>query len=230
VRALLFVSAVALLGAFYCPTDLQAADQACEIFPVPCVFEGLPFQITVVDAATRKPLAAVHALAEWRRYGKGDRLNGPLMVQDAVSSAEGTLKFPSWGPVEGSASGLGLGFDPAITLFRTGYKTLIIINGPRPGMNEQERRRGFHPDRAAYGLEPFRGTSEEWLEELEKVWIGEAVSRTDEMTLAFRQPYLNRLLHVSAERRNVAPAPGPYGGSFFWHVDRELKFLQEGHR
>src|SRR5882672_5039720 len=124
---------MALLGSLFCPTELRASDQACELFPVPCVFEGLSFQINVVDAETRKPLTNVHGLAEWRRYGKGYRLDGPLMVQEAVSDADGALKFPAWGPVEGSASGLGLGYDPILTLFLTGYKTLTIINGPRPG-------------------------------------------------------------------------------------------------
>jgi len=60
-------------------------------------------------------------------------------------------------------------------------------------MNERERVRGFYPDRSVYELELFRGTPSEWIEELEKVWIGQAVSRTDEMTLTFRQPYLNRI-------------------------------------
>src|SRR5438128_5740711 len=144
---------VAIFCAWGVPSGLDAADQACEVFPVPCVFEGLPFHLTVVDAETRKPLANVHALAEWRRYGKGGRLDGQVAVQDAVSSADGTLKFSAWGPLEGLTSGLGLG-------------------EPRPGMNERERARGFYPDREAYALEPFHGDSAQWIEELKKVWIG----------------------------------------------------------
>jgi len=224
---------VSLFSAWGFPSGLDAADQACEVFPVPCVFEGLPFQVNVVDAETRKPLANVHALAEWRRYGKGDRLDGPLMVQDAISSADGSLKFPAWGPLEGPTSGLGLGFDPIITLFLTRYKPLIIVNGPRPGMNEKERVRGFYPEppnRGTYPLEPFHGDSAQWIEELKKVWIGQATSRTDDMTLAFREPYLRRLQRVSDERRNVPSSGRAYEASFFWHVDRELKLFKEGHR
>jgi hypothetical protein len=148
------------------------------------------------------------------------------MVQDAISDADGTLKFPSWGPLEGPTSGLGLGYDPIITLFLTRYKPLIIVNGPRPGMNERERVRGFYPDRGTYPLERFHGDADQWIEELKKVWIGQATSRSDEMTLAFREPYLRRLQRVSEERRNVPSS----GGSFFWHVDRELKLFKEGHR
>jgi len=204
-----------------------AADQACELVPVPCVYEGLPFQINVRDAETRKPLAKVHALAEWRRYGKGGRLDGPVMVQDAVSGADGILKFPAWGPIEGPSSGLGLGDDPIITLFLSKYKALIIVNGPRPGMNERQRVRGFYPDAATYFLEPFRGDPAEWIVQLEKVWLGQATSRSDEMTLAFREPYLRRLRRVSDERHNL---PSQSSEGFFWHVDRELTLFKDGHR
>src|SRR5437667_7675538 len=68
-----------------------APEQPCEVVPMPCTFEGLPFKITVIDAETRKPLADVHALAEWQIHGAGGRLNGPLMVLDATSGRDGEI-------------------------------------------------------------------------------------------------------------------------------------------
>src|SRR2546425_3961253 len=42
------------------------SDQPCEVVPMPCTFESLPFKFKVVDAETHQPLADVHALAEWQ--------------------------------------------------------------------------------------------------------------------------------------------------------------------
>ena len=42
----------------------EAADLLCTLASY-CVYEGVPFSITVVDQETGAPLAGVHALAEW---------------------------------------------------------------------------------------------------------------------------------------------------------------------
>ena len=59
------------------------------------------------------------------------------------------------------------------------------------------------------------------------LWLGQATSRSDEMTLAFREPYLRRLRRVSDERHNL---PSQSSEGFFWHVDRELTLFKDGHR
>src|SRR5437667_9805137 len=81
---------VAVLASLVWPVA-AAPDQPCEVVPMPCTFEGLPFKITVIDAETRQPLADVHALAEWQIHGAGGRLNGPLMVLDATSGRDGEI-------------------------------------------------------------------------------------------------------------------------------------------
>ncbi len=53
------------------------AGQACEIVPMPCTFEAVPFRFTVVEAESRQPLADVHALAEWQVHGPGGRQAAP---------------------------------------------------------------------------------------------------------------------------------------------------------
>jgi len=206
-----------------------APEQPCKVVPMPCTFEGLPFKITVIDAETRKPLADVHALAEWQIHGAGGRLNGPLMVLDAASGLDGTLAFPGWGPIDGPVTGLGIGRDPVITLFKSGYKALVINNADPPGTPETQRVRKFYQGGRTYELEPFRGSPDQWLEQLREVVLGLAVPRSDESTLRFRNAYLNRLMLVSSERTKL-PVEHQRPGNFFWHVDRSLKLLEEGHR
>ena len=210
------------------PLRVQA-DQPCEVAPMPCTFEGLPFTLTVVDAETRQPLADVHALAEWRIFGPGGRLDGPLMVQDAVSGGDGVLSFPGWGPIQGPPDGLGIGDDPVITLFKTEYEPLLISNGNPPGTRETQRARRFYQSGQTYALASFRGTPDQWLRHLHGVWLGVAVPRNDQHSLQFREAYRNRLRRISSERHKFALDQRRFEG-FFWHVDRELKLLEEGHR
>jgi hypothetical protein len=193
---------------------------------MPCTFEGLPFMLKVVDSQTQKPLSDVHALAEWQMYGAGGRLNGPAMALDAVSDADGVMRFPGWGPVKGSVLGIGIGRDPLITLYKRHYRTLRIINGGPPGMKDTERTRRFYQDGYTFRLTPFEGTAAERLEDLNRAG---GLPRSDENSLRFRAAYLNRTKRLSLEREDFSPEllrPG----SFLWHLDRTLKLLEEGHR
>src|SRR5262245_50755221 len=108
------------------------AGQLCDIVPMPCMYESPAFTFTIVDAETQARLADVHALVEWQVHGPGGRLNGPLIVMDAVSQSDGVLAFPAWGPLEGPADGIGIGRDPIISVFKPGYKALLIYNGDPP--------------------------------------------------------------------------------------------------
>ena len=220
--------AILLMGSLMSPLWAKA-DQPCEVVPMPCTFEALPFKFKIVDAETRQPLADVHALAEWQTHGPGGRLNGPLMALDAVSDPGGLLSFPGWGPIQGPATGIGIGRDPVITLFKTGYKALVINNGSPPGTRETQRVRRFGQDGRTYTLERFGGIPEDWLKELERVYAGRAFPRGDDQSLQFRVPYLNRLRRVWAERERV---PERLRGErdFFWFVQRRMIFLEEGHR
>jgi hypothetical protein len=191
-----------------------------------CVYESPGFRIAVVDRETGQPLADVHALAEWQMYG-GHGRNGPLMVQDTVSGRDGLLTFPAWGPTRAPSVGLVLNHDPVISLFKPGYMALVIFN--MPGTDETTRVRGLTQDGQTYFLEPFRGTPEEWVEQLRKVWVGLATPRSDEQTLKFRDPYLNRVRRLWAEREKL-PERLASPGQFFWSLEGVLKFLEEGRR
>jgi hypothetical protein len=217
--------AILFVGNLLWPLQAQAG-QPCEVVPVPCTFEALPFKLKVVDAETQQPLSDVHALAEWPTVGPGGRSGGPLMALDSVSGPDGELGFPGWGPIQGPVTGLEIGSDPVMTLFKTRYKALVINNADPPGTKETQRVRRFYQNGRTYAVQPFRGTPVEWLGELRRVWLGIAGPRGD---LRVRDPYLNRLRRISTERDKSPLSQQPFEGSFFWHVDRELKFLEEGH-
>ena len=203
------------------------ADQPCDAVSMPCTFEGLPFKLKVVDADTHQPLADVHALAEWRMEGVGGRANGPLMAKDTVSGSDGLISFEAWGPIEGPWTGLVIGSDPVVTLFKTGYKAMILNNGYLPPGRERERVRRFVRKDSTHALEPFRGTLDERIQELKKVYRGAAFPRSDDQSLRFRGPYLNRLRRVWAERDRV---PEQYldRPGFFWFVREHMKDLEDG--
>ena len=203
------------------------SDQPCEVAPMPCMFESLPFKFKVVDAETHQPLADVHALAEWQTEGVGGRANGPLMVRDTVSGSDGLISFEAWGPIEGPWTGLVIGSDPVVTLFKTGYKAMILNNGYLPPGRERERVRRFVRKDSTHALEPFRGTLDERIQELKKVYRGAAFPRSDDQSLRFRGPYLNRLRRVWAERDRV---PEQYldRPGFFWFVREHMKDLEDG--
>ncbi len=204
-----------------------AADFQCSVLHI-CYYEGPAFQFRVVDAETRQPLGDVHALAEWVLYGMHG-LNGPLLVRDTVSGPDGKIAFPAWGPLRGPVSGLSLDHSPAITLFKAGYKTFLLQNRGVPlGEDQTTRVRTFDYEGKTIALEPFRGTPEEWVEELKKAaWRG--WGRSDNQGLQFRVPYLNRLERVWAERDKL-PESYRKPGQTFWHIEREIRFLEEGKR
>lgn len=193
-----------------------------------CLYESPGFRITVVDKLTGEALADVHGLAEWQSYAVGRR-DGPLMVQDAVSGPDGVLVFPPWGPIHGYREGLVLNNDPVISLFKPGYRVLIINNAIPTDADETDRVRGLQQDGQRFLLEPFRGTQDDWVEQLKKVWRGLAFPRDDDETRQFVGPYTNRLKRVWAERDKV-PEPHRSRPGFFWSVEEEMRLLQEGRR
>src|SRR5215468_4847512 len=99
---------------------LAQANPLCGWFGY-CVYESPAFRITVVDQETGRPLADVHALAAWLHYG-GWGQEPALMALETVSGSDGVLAFPGWGPLRGSQTGLVPARDPAISLFKPGYK------------------------------------------------------------------------------------------------------------
>jgi hypothetical protein len=169
-----------------------------------CAYLSPGFQLTVVDAETGKPLADVYAWAEWVQYGAHGR-GGPLMVQNAVSAADGRLTFPWWGPTTGSPGGLVLGIDPAVIVFKPGYATRLVQNEPALGASHHAMIRGLSRREDTVGLQPFRGSQAEWVEQLRAfVFPGLSAFVSDAARGRFRALYLRRL-EIAA--RELAGAP-----------------------
>ena len=211
------------LGAWLLLSGTAEANVLCQILPMPCTYEGAAFRFTVVDAETRQPIGDFHALAEWIMYGLPGQYP-PLMVLEAVSGPDGQLTFPAWGPIRGPRTGLMLASDPVVTLFKSGYNTARLVNPPPPGTTETTRVRGFGRDGQTIALEPFRGTPDEWVDQLDRVWGGLAM-RGEDTTRKFRDPYLNRVRRVWAERDKV-PERHRIRPGFFWFVEQEMKRLE----
>ena len=124
--ALLLVSMVGIVAS--APAQNDRSDPLCPHI-VACQYEAPAFTIRVVDQQTGQPLADVHAIAAWLIYGFHGR-RGVLMALEAVSSADGQLSFPAWGPVKSGVEGLVPARDPLISLFRPGYRAKLILNSP----------------------------------------------------------------------------------------------------
>jgi hypothetical protein len=187
-----------------------------------CFYESPGFRITVVDKEAGQPLANVHALAEWVQYGYHGT-NGPLMVQDALSGPDGVLAFAAWGPMRGSTAGLVLNQDPVISMFKPGYKVLIVNN--HPGTDEKARVRGFTQDRQTFPLEPFRGTIEEWVKQLDKAAYPAAVRLSESEREEVRAVYLNRKRRVKIEVERL-PTNRREVEQLLDSLARSIKFLE----
>lgn len=188
------------------PAPIEA-NPLCRWFGV-CLYSSRGFELTVVDAETGRPLSGVYAWAEWVQYGYHGT-NGPLMIQEATSGDDGRLTFPSWGVRQGSRAGIDLGYDPAVILFRSGYRTLLVTNDvPLPG-NEFASSRTFTRTGAALRLQSFQGSRMEWLDQLRQLVFPPLSTRVSDQQLAqFRSQYLYRLAIVSGEA-DLLPRSAP---------------------
>lgn len=200
----------------------------CKWIPY-CLYESPGFRITVVDKETGQPLADVHALAVWLNYGfHGTK--GPLMALEAVSSPDGVLAFPPWGPLRGSQTGLVLARDPAISLFKPGYRPMLLHNTGPPEKTDTTRIRPFDQDGKTFPLEPFRGPPEEWVAQLRQAAfppeIG-AVSQHDPEQI--RAVYLKRDRRVKAEIEKL-PQNLSEVQQLLWSLEGSIKLLEEGSR
>jgi len=198
--------ALVLLAPLLGPRAVEA--QLCK-FPIPCRYEGPAFTLTVVDAETGRPVADVHALAEWQNYGMHG-LGGPFLVQDAVSATDGVLRFPKWGPIRGYLSGLVGGNDPVVSLFRPGYEVAVEHN--KRIVVETEKVRRFSQDG----------------HQLRTVAHPQVSPISDDSLLQFRGPYLNRFQRVWTEVQ-LLPEPERSDALREFFIEHYMRVLK-GHQ
>jgi hypothetical protein len=229
-----------------------AASALLSTSPVPAgTYEGQAFHLIAVEGETGRPLADVHAVAEWI-HEKRPGLLGPLLAQAAVSGADGRLSFPGWGPMPGGPR-LSPGWDPRITLFKPGYVPVKILND-FPGVYrvhetrsgglssistewldaaarevvDQASVRRFHQSGQTVAMAPFRGTPEQWVNAL-----GEMQTPGDgsQAAMAFRDVYLGRQRRLLAERDRVpAKVTRVYSAppATFWDIEQRIRKLEAG--
>jgi hypothetical protein len=192
-------------------------------------YQSPAFRFTVIDTETGQPVPDVHAIAEWGQYGFHGS-GPPLVAFDAVSGADGFLAFPAWGPMLGSSGGLRHQEDPAITLFRPGYRTLTLWNHATP-RDEHTRRRPVSHDGKTIPLEPFHGSRLGWYGQLRKAQRGGVASgRHLAKILQPDNPYVNRLRRILLEvsklpRYRVSERTVSLDDYF--RVEEDIKFFQE---
>ena len=218
-RMILFVF-VLLLSA---PPPTEA-NPLCRWFGL-CLYSSRGFELTVVDAETGRPLPGVYAWAEWVQYGYHGT-NGPLMIQEASSGETGCLTFPAWGLRQGSRAGLELGSDPAVILFKSGYKTLLVQNDVPPEPDEFTSTRTFTKTAEAIRLAPFHGTADEWVEQLERLASPAITGRVSlEQIAQFRPQYLRRANIVLVEA-NGLPSMTTTVTQFKSSIEKTIMFLR----
>ncbi|HLE43146.1 MAG TPA: hypothetical protein VJB36_03950, partial [Methylomirabilota bacterium] len=128
----------------------------------------------VVDADTKQPLEGVHVVAQWilntGLFFHGSHVTR-LHILETVTDAQGEYHFPAWGPKPRPVlARLDWGTDPILTFFKPGYRVLSRNNYSPPPENEEEmavRVSRWHGKTVA--LEPFRGTTDDWIRQLQLV-------------------------------------------------------------
>ena len=174
-----------------------------------CPYGSPGFALTVVDAESGNPLADVYAWAEWVQYGSHG-VNGPIMIQEAQAGANGRLVFPWWGPRFGYRSGLDIGSDPAVILFKPGYATQIVQNGERPGMRTTDAIRVFTRNGETLRLQRFAGSIDERVRQLRALAFSPTMGRmSDDQAAQFRALYLTRFDLATAELDRLPQASEP---------------------
>ena len=198
------------------------ADILCSWFSY-CYYQSPGFKIRVVDKDTGKPLTDVHALAEWVQYGMYGQY--PLLVaQDATSGADGWLVFSPWGPTRGSSGGLRPSADPRITLYKNGYDTMTLINRVEQSV-QYDRVHNFAQDGQTFAMGRFRGSPDDRIKQLDGIVLGGAMRDLD-LTLKFRDPYVNRTRRLLAER-DIFPERYRTERNVFWALESELRRLEQ---
>jgi hypothetical protein len=124
-------------------------------------------------------------------------------------------------------TGLVLARDPAISLFKPGYKALLIYNASPPG-SDTTRVRPFWQDGETFALQPFQGTRQQWVVELrEAAYPAEIRTASQHDPAQIRAVYLNRKRRVKAE---VEKLPRELEGvdRLISRLDDSIQFLGAG--
>lgn len=106
---------------------LTASLASCSGFPL---YIAAPIKARVVDAESDQPIAGANVVASWHLLKSsldGSRHVGYLEVMETVTDANGQFSFPGFTKTN-ATSGELRNEDPAVLIFKPGYKAERVIN------------------------------------------------------------------------------------------------------
>jgi hypothetical protein len=165
------------------------------------VYSAKSITTRVVDAETKQPIEGVIVVAYWGLEA-GEAGGGPdLMLFETTTDSSGTFRFPAWGPKRAPIGQL-LNSDPAVLLFKDGYRFEVVQN-PFRGVDIPEHVRSFYYDGKDVEMHKFAGTLKDWARHLEQstTFIETATSGHCEWR---KTPRLITALGMEREKLNAA--------------------------
>lgn len=211
-----------------------------DAFPPP-FYSAKDIRATVVDEETGEPLEGVVVVALWELQQVSARPR--LHITEAVTDAQGRFHIPGWGPKVRPPLAQLAHRSPLLVLFKSGFVPLRLHNESRarveqhvpsyrtmPTKQLRERilwLRGSPEDAVQdciwdglmLQMEPFRGTSERWLEYLRG--IADTVRRDEVAATTTLHHHLLQERHLYVQGPNSSLAQR--ARSFFTGIEYRLR-------
>ncbi|MGH2651042.1 MAG: carboxypeptidase-like regulatory domain-containing protein [Actinomycetota bacterium] len=131
----------------------------------PEAYSGAEIRGWVVDAETKQPIEGVYVVAQ-SLLDTGLRQYTPLHMTETITDAKGEYHIPAWGPKPRPTFSRLEDSDPVLTFFRPGYRMFTRSN---PVDRNDSAVRASRWDGKTISLQPFRGTPDDWADQLWRV-------------------------------------------------------------
>ncbi len=173
----------------------------------PPAYSAAEIRGRVVDADTREPLAGVHVVAQWILITGMVHPQSitRLHILETLTDATGEYQLPAWGPKPRPFLAELDSADPRLTFFRPGYRMLDRSN--QVPHHEPLRTSRWHGK--TIELEPFRGSPEEWANQLSLLQTGLGWGHnTDHVVPRVNDDWkhMPRIVLAVVEQRQLLPA------------------------
>jgi hypothetical protein len=173
----------------------------------PPAYSAAEIRGRVVDAETKEPLAGVHVVAQWILISGvvHPQAITRLHILETMTDAKGEYHLPAWGPKPRPFLSELDTADPDVTFFRPGY--LLEGGGNRVPHHNSLRTSRWHGQ--TIELKPFRGSPEEWVNQLSLLQGGLGWGwSTDHVVPRMNDDWklMPRIVLAVAEQRQLLPA------------------------
>jgi hypothetical protein len=173
----------------------------------PAFYSAAEIRGRVVDAETKEPLAGVHVVAQWILTTGivHSQSVTRLHILETVTDAKGEYHLPAWGPKARPFLAELDTADPRLTFFHPGHRMLDRSN--HVPHHDSLRTSRWHGQTVE--LQPFRGTPEEWVSQLQFVQMRLAWGNpTDHIIPRVNDDWklMPRVVLAVVEQRQLLPA------------------------